>query len=71
MTTSTDTRKRETGQDRENLKAALLDLGRANYEGIRRDLIARLGYDAFRALQNDIFAEIGKIEYEPGGCHRP
>jgi hypothetical protein len=54
----------KTGQDYNNLKAALLDLGKANYENIRKDLIARLGYDQFRDLQNQVFKEIGTIKHE-------
>jgi hypothetical protein len=46
------------------LKAALLDLGRADYEYIRSELIEKLGYDQFRTLQNEIFREIGTIKFE-------
>lgn len=53
-----------TNQDYNNLKAALLDLGRSNYEGIRANLIADRGYDGFRELQNEVFKEIGTIEFE-------
>ncbi len=51
-------------EDRPNLKAALLDLGRDNYNNLRVALIGRLGYEEFRKLQNDIFKEIGTIKYE-------
>jgi hypothetical protein len=51
-------------EDRLKLKCALLDLVKPNYENIRADLIERLGYDQFREIQNDIFKEIGTIEFE-------
>lgn len=54
----------EIREDRVTLKAALLDLGRADYENVRQDIIARLGYDQFRDLQNAIFSEIGTIQFE-------
>lgn len=57
--------------DRVKLKLALLehhpvfvgnDLGKPDYERVRAELIRRLGYDRFRDLQNEIFAEIVKRE---------
>jgi hypothetical protein len=56
----------EAAQDEATLKAALLDLGTADYERIRASLILRLGYDAFRDLQNKIFKQIGTIKAEKG-----
>ena len=50
--------------DYNKLKAALLDLGKADYENTRQDLIARLGYDQFRDLQTSVFKEIGTIDFE-------
>ena len=50
--------------DQQSLKSALLDLGKADYEKVRTDLIERLGYDAFRELQNEIFREIGTLAFE-------
>ncbi len=49
---------------REVLKEALLNLEKPSYEEIREDLIEDFGYEAFRIMQNDIFKEIGTIEFE-------
>lgn len=51
---------------RKALKAALLDLGKVDYERVRGDLIGKLGYDQFRELQKEIFREIGTIQFEKG-----
>jgi hypothetical protein len=47
-----------------DLKSALLDLGKANYEKERAFLIGCMGYDGFRELQNEVFKEIGTIQFE-------
>lgn len=54
----------QTRQDYDSLKAALLNMGSAKYEQIRVRLIAELGYDQFRTLQNEVFKEIGTIKFE-------
>lgn len=46
------------GQDKENLKYALLQRERWQYENIRAQLIERLGYDEFRELQREVFKGI-------------
>jgi hypothetical protein len=54
-----------TNQDYENLKYALCHLEqREPYENIRIRLISERGYDGFRALQNEVFKEIGTIKFE-------
>ena len=56
----------KTTTDKFRLKAALLDLGKADYEKVRAELIDRLGYNQFRELQNEVFKEIGTIKFEKG-----
>lgn len=46
---------------RQQLKEALLDLEKPRYETVRENIIAEIGYDAFRDMQNSIFGEIGTI----------
>lgn len=48
----------------ERLKAALLALGKQDYEELRTELIWNMGYAAFREMQNEIFKEIGTIRFE-------
>lgn len=48
----------------ERLKAALLALGKQDYEELRTELIWNMGYGSFREMQNEIFKEIGTIRFE-------
>lgn len=48
----------------EQLKHALLNLETDEYEKVRKEIIADIGYDNFRELQNRVFKQIGTIKSE-------